>query len=56
MYFVVIILVHKLKMNCEIDAAACSTSLTEESSGMEMDPMLTEAMMPDALGLEKGIG
>ncbi|KAM4712736.1 fibronectin type III domain-containing protein 1 isoform 2-T2 [Anableps anableps] len=25
----------------------------EESSGMEMDPMLTVAMMPDALGLEK---
>ncbi|KAM4528940.1 fibronectin type III domain-containing protein 1 [Fundulus diaphanus] len=25
----------------------------EESSGMEMDPMLTVAMVPDALGLEK---
>lgn len=34
----------------EIDTTACFTSLTEESSGMETDHM------PDALGLEKGIG
>lgn len=40
----------------EIDATACSTSLTEESSGMEMDHMVTVTMVPDALALEKGIG
>lgn len=43
-------------MNCEIDATACSASLTEDSSGMEMDHMLTVSMVPDALALEKGIG
>lgn len=42
--------------SCEIDATACSTSLTEESSGMEMDHMVTVTMVPDALALEKGIG
>lgn len=36
--------------SCEIDATACSASLTEESSGMEMDHMVT-----DALALKKGI-
>lgn len=41
---------------CEIDATACSTSLTEESSGMEMDHMVTVTMVPDALALKKGIG
>lgn len=44
------------KCICEIDATACSTSLTEESSGMEMDHMVTVTMVPDALALEKGIG
>ena len=38
------------------DATACSTFLTEESSGMEMDHMVTLTMVPDALALEKGIG
>lgn len=42
--------------SCDIDATACSTSLTEESSGMEMDHMLTVTMVPDALALKKGIG
>lgn len=41
---------------CEIDATACSTSPTEESSGMEMDHMVTVTMVPDALALKKGIG
>lgn len=40
----------------ESDARACSASLTEESSGMEMDHMVTVNMVPDALALEKGIG
>ena len=40
----------------EIDAAACSASLTEESSGLEMDYMVTVTMVPDALALKKGIG
>lgn len=43
-------------MDCEINAAVCSASLTEDSSGMEMDFMLTVSMVPDALALEKGIG
>lgn len=42
--------------SCEIDAVACSTSLTEDSSGMEMDFMVTVTMVPDALALKKGIG
>lgn len=42
------------KCECEIDAAAHSTSLTEESSGMEMDHMVS--LVPDALALEKGTG
>ena len=46
----------KCIQSCEIDATACSTSLTEESSGMEMDHMLTVTVVPDALALEKGIG
>lgn len=40
----------------ETDATACSTSLAEESSGLEMDYMVTVTMMPDALALNKGIG
>lgn len=55
-HFVVTMLWCELQMNCEIDAAACSASLTEDSSGMEMDFMLTVSMVPDALALEKGIG
>lgn len=54
--FVVTLLLYELQMNCEIDATACSASLTEDSSGMEMDHMLTVSMVPDALALEKGIG
>lgn len=42
--------------SCDIDAIACSTSLTEDSSGMEMDFMLTMTRVPDALVLKKGIG
>lgn len=38
------------------DATVCSTSLTEESSGMETDPMVTATMVPGALALMEGIG
>lgn len=38
------------------DATVCSTFLTEESSGMETDPMVSATMVPDALVLMEGIG
>lgn len=41
---------------CETDATACRTSLTEESSGMEVDYMVTGAVVPDALAVKEGIG
>lgn len=40
----------------EIDATACPASLTEESSGMEMDYMVAGTMLPDALAVQEGIG
>ena len=34
----------------------CSTSLTDESSGVETDPMVTATMVPGALALIEGTG
>lgn len=38
------------------DAIVSSTSLTDESSGVEMDPMVTATIVPGALTLIEGIG
>lgn len=56
MYGCVYAILEMMTFECEIDATVCSTSLTEESSGMEMDLMVTVSMVPDALALKEGIG
>lgn len=38
------------------DAIVSSTSLADESSGMEADPTVTATMLPGALPLIEGIG
>ena len=56
MYECVYAILDMMTFECEIDATVCSTSLTEESSGMGMDLMVSVPMMPDTLALEEGIG